>query len=87
MTKRADPLKELEKTVIKLEPDVGRALKQHCAAKGITMRDFVTRLVLSALVSVQPPTLPDVPGSATGTDPRRKKPPTSQTLHRQPPRT
>jgi hypothetical protein len=39
----------IDKTVIKLAPDVGRALKAHCALQGQTMAEFVTRLVWQAL--------------------------------------
>ncbi len=41
----------MEKTVIKLPPEIGRQLKTHCAARGVTMVDFVSRLILHALVA------------------------------------
>ena len=39
----------IDKTVIKLDPELGRALKAHCALRAETMLTFVSRLIWDAL--------------------------------------
>lgn len=62
---------ELQKTVIKIDPDVGRLLKMTSAARGLTMKDVVTDLVLQWVAENTPPTgiVDRRPGTDTATGP------------------